>query len=118
MRRAGRAFERLLLLQACLCWLAFGAVDLANLAKDYHAEAMKLASSGRAEDGLYRFRAAVKAQPNNPLYQNDLGVTEMRLGQLELAQQRFLTALELDPALQVSLHPVTQTLVLGISQRC
>jgi Flp pilus assembly protein TadD len=62
---------------------------------------MDLVHAGNMEEALSLFRAACRFDPSDVLLQNDLGVTEMRLGQLKKAQKRFLKALELDPSYEV-----------------
>jgi Flp pilus assembly protein TadD len=63
-----------------------------------------LQGEGRLQDALWQLRAACRNTPNVPVYLNDLGVTEMRLGILHRARHRFLTALEVDPGYQVGLR--------------
>lgn len=75
--------------------------DRSSIGQKYHDDAIRMANSGQLEESLYLFRAACRANPDDPLFQNDLGVTEMRLGKYDLAQQRFLTANDLDADLQV-----------------
>jgi tetratricopeptide (TPR) repeat protein len=45
---------------------------------------------------LANLRASVRLNPNNEVYQNDLGVTEMRVGQLDKAKKRFVEALKIN----------------------
>ena len=66
-------------------------------AKELHAEGLEQAIAGNYADALPHMRAAVRMDPNDTGYQNDLGVTEMRMGQYQKAKWRFLKALEVDP---------------------
>ena len=56
-----------------------------------------LAKSKNNKDALLFFRSAVRLQPENIRYLNDLGVTEMRTGEHQKAKWRFLNALKVDP---------------------
>jgi tetratricopeptide (TPR) repeat protein len=62
-----------------------------------HDEGMELAKKKQFKEALPRFRAAVRIHPNSPQLWNDLGVTELRAGELQKAKSRFLKALELVP---------------------
>ena len=64
------------------------------LASNYHQEALNRANAGNLDASLPLFRAAIRLAPSNLLYLNDLGVTEMRLGDYHRAQKRFLVAIE------------------------
>jgi tetratricopeptide (TPR) repeat protein len=66
-------------------------------AASLHAEAIHLANLGSYTASLPLFRAAVRMDQDHPLYLNDLGVTEMRMGDLQRAKRRFLHALAVDP---------------------
>ena len=63
--------------------------------KKLHKEALKLAKSGAIESSLQYFRAAVRADPSNYEYMNNLGVTEMRMQSFRKASYRFFNSLKL-----------------------
>ena len=63
--------------------------------KSLHSSAISLAKSGRLQESLQYFRAAVRADPANYEYLNNLGVTEMRVGSFRKAAYRFFLALQL-----------------------
>ncbi len=64
--------------------------------KQYHKKAMSLAKSGALLESLQYFRAASRAMPKHVEYLNNLGVTEMRLGEVEKAMFRFKQILGMD----------------------
>jgi tetratricopeptide (TPR) repeat protein len=66
-------------------------------AKELHALGIEKAMAGNYNEGLPHMRAAVRMDPTNTGYLNDLGVTEMRVGQHQKAKLRFLKAKEIDP---------------------
>eukprot|EP00605_Chrysophyceae_sp_TOSAG23-4_P000354 GSChrysophyteH1.ASY1.ANO1.401.1 assembled CDS len=66
-------------------------------AKQLHQQGINKAMEGDYNNALPHMRAAVRMDPENTGYLNDLGVTEMRVGQYQKAKWRFLKSLELDP---------------------
>jgi hypothetical protein len=66
-------------------------------AERFHDRAMKFIEEGNYPLALAHFRAAVRHNNRSVLYWSDLGVTEMRMGLLHKARQRFLQALSVDP---------------------
>lgn len=72
-------------------------LDLKSMAIGLHQQAIAVATKGDYKGALPDFRAAVRLSPNNLGFLNDLGVTEMRVGEYQKAKRRFLKALELDP---------------------
>jgi tetratricopeptide (TPR) repeat protein len=77
--------------------LAKSAHARAQRAKQLHAEGIKFAMDGKYNEALPHMRAAVRMDPYDIGFVNDLGVTEMRMGQYQKAKSRFLKVLELDP---------------------
>ena len=71
-------------------------------AASLHAEAIHLANLGSYTASLSLFRAAVRMDQDHSLYLNDLGVTEMRVGDLQRAKKRFMHALAVDPNNQIA----------------
>ena len=71
--------------------------SLSARAKALHSAALEKAVKGQYAEALPGMRAAVRMQPEDTSYLNDLGVTEMRVGQYEKAKWRFLKAKELKP---------------------
>lgn len=59
------------------------------------------AGSDRAQEALGYLRSAVRKEPSSAKFLNDLGVAEMRLGQLHSARKRFLKALQADASYKV-----------------
>lgn len=64
---------------------------------DYHDKGLSYAMEGQYEDAVGLFRAAVRNNGNSTEALNDLGVTEMRIGELHRAKRRFWRCLKLDP---------------------
>lgn len=56
-----------------------------------------LVAEGRVEEGLVRFRAALKLQPNNPTGHNLLGMAELQRGDAAKALEAFNRALAIVP---------------------
>lgn len=71
-----------------------------RLAKENHAFAMDRINQNDYQGALPYFRLACRLDPDNIVFWNDLGVTEMRSGDLHKAKTRFLKAVELDPNFQ------------------
>ena len=75
--------------------------ERAKIAYEYHENAIRLVKEAEETkqygECLGYFRAAVRLQPDNPTYLTDLGVTEMRIGELQKAKHRFQKALSIDP---------------------
>ena len=81
----------------------FSLEERAYIADEFHENALKLANLAEETDKKYAeslgyFRAAVRLQPDNPLYLTDLGVTEMRIGELHKAKLRFEKSLSIAPS--------------------
>ena len=68
---------------------------------DYHAEAMARVNAGDYRGALPFFQLACRLDPSNAGFWNDLGVTEMRLGELHKSKTRFLKATEISPDFSV-----------------
>jgi hypothetical protein len=79
-----------------LVCLVGGTADEVNAAA-FHAKAMELVQAGNYPLALANFRAACRHNDKSSLYWNDLGVTEMRMGELQKALKRFKRALSIDP---------------------
>ena len=78
-------------------------VDLNERAKELHSRALAFVNQGNYPAALAHFRAAVRATNQSvALYLSDLGVTEMRMGNLEKALHRFRKALKVDPSLKIA----------------
>ena len=75
--------------------------ERAKIAYEFHENAVMLvqqaADTNDYGECLSYFRAAVRLQPDNPTYLTDLGVTEMRVGELQKAKHRFQKALFINP---------------------
>lgn len=71
-------------------------LNIKNRAEDYHTKGLELAQQNKMDLALAYFRAACRLDNSSTLYWNDLGVTEMRTGQLEKALTRFSKALKID----------------------
>jgi tetratricopeptide (TPR) repeat protein len=56
-----------------------------------------LVKEGKFDEGLVRFRAALKAQPNNPTIHNLMGAAELQRGNAAAALDLFNQALQLAP---------------------
>jgi hypothetical protein len=67
------------------------------IAKRYHDQGIQMATSGDYQNGVSLFRAACRLKPSDPWFWNDLGVTELRMGDYKRAQKRFIKAIELEP---------------------
>lgn len=67
-----------------------------------HATALQYVNQGDYRNAVAHFRLTCRLSPLDSTYWNDLGVTEMRLGELHKAKRRFLKALELDPESQTA----------------
>ena len=64
------------------------------LAEQYYKTGMDYAQNKNDfTTALANLRAAVRLNPFNEIYQNDLGVSEMRVGQLHKAKRRFIESL-------------------------
>ena len=74
-----------------------------KLTQQFHKNAMDLAVAGNYIESLQFFRAAVRLSPENTLYLNDLGVTEMRTGDYVRAAKRFRRVLDLEQKSQSEL---------------
>lgn len=61
-----------------------------------HGQGIEASNRDDYESALAFFRASVRVNNNNAYYWNDLGVTEMRLGLLQKAKTRFISALNVD----------------------
>lgn len=68
-----------------------------DTAASYHASAISLAVGGDLEAALPLFEGAVRLEPSNVGYLNDLAVTFMNSGELDVALVWFKKALELNP---------------------
>ena len=68
-----------------------------KIAKDHHQIGLNAAQNGDYVDSLAYLRSACRLKPNDTFYLNDLGVTEMRVGELHKAKKRFLQTLDIDP---------------------
>lgn len=66
-------------------------------AEKIYAKALEIVQHGDYKYALAHFRAACRRYNASALYWNDLGVTEMRMGELERARTRFVKALSLEP---------------------
>ena len=64
---------------------------------DYHSNGLSLALNNQYEEALSLLRASLRNNPNNTDTLNDLGVTEMRTGDLQRAKKRFWRCLKLIP---------------------
>jgi len=64
-------------------------LDLKSMAIGLHQQAIAEATKGDYKGALPDFRAAVRLSPNNLGFLNDLGVTEMRVGEYQKAKRRF-----------------------------
>lgn len=62
-----------------------------------HAHAINLAMEEKTSESLEFFEKAVELAPGSAHYMNDLGVTYMRLGKLDEAEEIFLKGLEIEP---------------------
>ena len=79
-------------------------------AKQFHDEALVIAAQqNRPLTALPLFRAAVRLEPREAFYLNDLGVTELRIGDFKRAQKRFKAALQLDKFNEVLLIVILYT---------
>ncbi len=85
-----RALALILALSTALCPLV-----APEDAKVVHSRALSLANDDKIAESLPHFRAAVRADPVNFEYLNNLWVTEMRLGELKKAATRFLESVYL-----------------------
>ena len=70
---------------------------VAEKAKKLHEQGIQKAMAGNYAEALPGLRAAVRMWPTDTGFLNDLGVTEMRLGQYQKAKWRFLKAMEIQP---------------------
>jgi len=75
---------------------------IAIKAKKLHDQGLEKAMAGQYAEALPGLRAAVRLWPTDTGFLNDLGVTEMRLGQYEKAKWRFLKALEIQPGFDIA----------------
>ena len=73
-----------------------------QLANEHHKMAMKRINKGDYGGSLPYFRLACRLSPTNVAFWNDLGVTEMRVGMLQKAKRRFLTAIDINPKFATS----------------
>jgi hypothetical protein len=71
-------------------------------AKQFYDNAFSLLQKEEPNQALASFRTAVRLDNSSYLYRNDLGVTEMRVGQLQKAYKRFRRSLELEPSFAVA----------------
>lgn len=67
-----------------------------QIAEELHAKGIENVKIGNYKQGLAHFRAACRRYNSSALFWNDLGVTEMRLGQFQRAKRRFAKALSID----------------------
>ena len=72
--------------------------EAATSARELNEQALDLAIAGNLEAALPLFEAAVAAAPDSPEYHNNVGVTHMRLNNLEDARECFQRALRIDPS--------------------
>jgi len=71
--------------------------DYKYLAEQYYKTGMDYAQNKNDfTSALANLRAAVRLNPNSEIYQNDLGVSEMRVGQLHKAKKRFIESLKVN----------------------
>ena len=66
-------------------------------AKEYHSHGLNLAMNNQYEESLSLLRASLRNNPNATYTLNDLGVTEMRTGDLQRAKRRFWRCLIIEP---------------------
>ena len=78
------------------------AIDKNDIASTLHHQGISAAMEGNYDASLAYLRAACRKNGQHALFWNDLGVTEMRVGQYLKAKKRFLRALEIDPSFQLS----------------
>lgn len=71
-------------------------------AKKFYDDAFNFIRQNDNSRALASFRTAVRLDNSSYLYWNDLGVTEMRLGQLQKAYERFQRAYALRPDFEVT----------------
>lgn len=74
----------------------------------YHGSAMERINANDYHGALPYFHLAVRLDPGNAGYWNDLGVTEMRIGELHGSKTRFLRALEVDPSFSVAYENIAE----------
>jgi tetratricopeptide (TPR) repeat protein len=60
---------------------------------------VELFQQARYEEALHLFEQAARAEPNNPVIQNALGLTDTKLKRIEDANHHYETAIQLDPEL-------------------
>lgn len=75
---------------------------ISNSASTNHKLGIEAAVAGNYDMSLAYLRAACRSDPKVPIYLNDLGVTEMRMGQYSRAKKRFSKALKIDKNLELA----------------
>lgn len=71
-------------------------MDAQGPAASINEEAISLANSGKLKEALVLFKRAVSLNHKSPQYHNNLGVTQLRLGEFNAAEESFLMSLALD----------------------
>ena len=74
----------------------------------FHKKAMEHVNVEQYDLALAYFRSACRHINDSSLYWNDLGVTEMRLGDLKRARKRFKKALAIDPTFEIALENLNE----------
>lgn len=79
-----------------------------ELAKKFYDDAFYYIDQNDIERAIASFRTAVRLDNASYLYWNDLGVTEMRIGQLQKAYDRYQRANRLLPEYDITLKNIRQ----------
>jgi tetratricopeptide (TPR) repeat protein len=72
------------------------------------AAARQAAQSGRADEAIRLYRAAIGASPDSPFLYRELGLIELQRGESEAALGHFRRAVELDPSDAASLGQIAR----------
>jgi hypothetical protein len=95
----------LILLMPLLLTRAF---ENRTLAAEYHKVGVDAGMSGRYQMSLAYLRTAARHDTTDLMILNDLGVTEMRIGQLQRAKRRFLQILESRPDYDIAIENLNE----------
>jgi tetratricopeptide (TPR) repeat protein len=86
-------------------------------AKQFYDNAFSFLQKEEPNQALASFRTAVRLDNSSYLYWNDLGVTEMRVGQLQKAYKRFRRSLELEPSFAVAKKNLDEIITYLFSEK-
>jgi hypothetical protein len=92
----------LLAVFSSLCVTVYNTEIIKSEAKRFYDNAFTFLEKEETNKALASFRTAVRLDNSSYLYWNDLGVTEMRVGQLQKAYKRFKRSLELKSSFSVA----------------